>query len=286
LEGNILNSNNEVFLYEYVKKELEKDTSFEIHPAVPLIELADTKMNTFSKEEIDFIKRGSRVDVIVTKGHGRRKVVFVFESDSSFHDSILQRKRDKLKDRILQKSGIYVMRFRQNPHYQPNEKGERFIDAVFSSLRKQEFVKALGRLAWEAANKGDSTVFLDLPYQKEFEMFIKKAEDVGENLKLSEEWCQEKHGTIWNKQTLTIWKNRYGKDVTSATGRCSEKEFLYGTYAAAERFALMGCLNKYLINKKILKFKRRPFLNFLDDRQNYNHTYDYYRKYEIIEEDD
>lgn len=149
MEGNILNSNNETFLYEYIKTFFEKRTAFEVHPAISLIELVDSKNNAFSKEERDFIKRTSRVDVVVTKGYGRRKAIYVFESNSNLHNVAKQKKRDELKDKILRRSGINIFRFRDH-HYQLNKSGERFIDAVLSSLSNEAFVEALTTItAWE-----------------------------------------------------------------------------------------------------------------------------------------
>lgn len=287
MDGNILNSNNEFFLYEYVKKSLEKNTSLEIHPAVSLIELVNTQCIGLSVDEIAFIKRASRVDFAVSKGHGKRKVFFVFESDSPSHDSATQKKRDKMKDSILQKADIYVLRFR-NIHYHPNSHNERFIDAILSNIRNQEYIKALGMQAWEDAQAvmtKNHPLFVVLPYEKEYQELISLAESIAGEWQLSEDWCQEQQGTTWNRQSLFRWENKRGEQENAATGRCSEKEFIYGAAYAAERFAQMGCLYKHLVNNKFLKSSSRPFLNFLDDKKKYNVTYDCYREYEIIEED-
>lgn len=287
MDGNILNSDNEFFLYEYVKKALERDTSLEIHPAVSLIELVDTQLITLTADEIAFIKRASRVDFAVTKGYGKRRVIFVFESDSTSHDTATQKKRDKMKDNILRKSGIYVLRFR-NIHYQSNNYGERFIDAVLSNIRNQEYIKALGMQAWEDAQAvmtKNHPLFVVLPYEKEYQELILLTERLAGEWELSEDWCQEQHGTSWNRQSLFRWENKRGKLKSSATGRCSDKEFVYGSDYVAERIAQMACLYKHLVNKKLLKSQRRPFWYFLDEKKNYDANYDCYREYEVIEED-
>lgn len=287
MDGNILNSNNESFLYEYVKKMFERDTTLEIHPAVSLIELVDIQHSRFLEDEVTFIKRASRVDFAISNGHGRRKVIFVFESDSSYHDTPVQRKRDKMKDRILKKSGIYVLRFNKI-HYQPNRHDERFIDAVLSNIRNQEYIRALGKQAWEdaqAVKNNNHPIFVVLPYEKEYHELISLAERIIGQWHFSEDWCQEQHGTTWNRQSLFGVENKRGKQENAATGRCSEKEFVYGATYVAERVAQMGCLYKHLVNNKLLKAYHKPFLNFLDDSKKYNSTYDCNREYEIIEED-
>ncbi len=287
MDGNILNSDNESFLYEYVKKSLEQDTGLEIHPAVSLIELIEAQKVSLSTDEIAFIKRTSRVDFAVSKGYGRRKVFYVFESDSSYHDSANQKKRDRLKDAILKKTGVFVLRFR-NIHYQVNNHNERFLDAVLTNIRNQEFIKALGIQAWEdaqAIKKNDHFLFVVLPYEKEFQELISLAQSLDDELELWEEWCMERQGITWNRQSLFRVSNKSGALTNAATGRCSEKEFVYGAGYAAERMAQMGCLYKHLVNNKLLKSTPRPFFNFLDEGKIYDSTYDCYREYEIIEED-
>src|SRR5213594_2811002 len=141
MDGNILNSNGESFLYEHAKQILERSTSCEIHPAVSLIELIErNKREMFSKEEWDFIMGPSRVDLVVTKGYGKRKVTLAFESDSGLHDNPKQQKRDQLKNQVLKKSRIPLMRFRPQIHYKPNQFNEIFLDAVLLSISRQEFV--------------------------------------------------------------------------------------------------------------------------------------------------
>lgn len=281
MDGNILSSNNEFFLYEYVKKALERDTSLEIHPAVSLIELVDIQHTSLSADEAAFIKRASRVDFAVSKGYGKRRVTFVFESDSTSHDSATQKKRDKMKDNILQKSGIYVLRFR-NIHYQKNSFDERFLDAVLSNIRNQEYIKSLGMQVWEDAQEvtKNHPLFVVLPYEKEYQELILITERLAGEWHFYEDWCQEQQGTTWNRQSLFSVENKRGELKNSATGRCSDKEFICGADYAAERLAQMGCLYKNLVNKKLLKSQRRPFWYFLDDRKNYDATYDCYREYE------
>lgn len=270
-----------------LKSRLKKDTSLELHPAVSLVELVNTQGIRLSDDEMAFIKRASRIDFAVSKGHGKRKVIYVFESDSTLHDSATQKKRDKMKDSILHKSGIYVLRFR-NIHYQPNSHNERFIDAVLSNIRNQEYIKALGIQAWEdtqTVKSNNHPLFVVLPYEKEYQELNSLAEGITGEWELAEEWCQEEQGTAWNRQCLFRLENKRGAQTNAATGRCSEKEFIYGAAYAAERLAHMGCLYKHLVNNELVKPQRRPFLNFLDDSKKYNATYDCYREYEIIEDD-
>ena len=277
MKGNALNSDHEIFLYERIKKALESCTNFEIHPAISLIDIVDlNKREIFTKEEIDFIMRPSRVDVAVTRGFAGRKITFAFESDSAYHSIQTQKKRDSLKDRVLQKAGIPLMRFRPEIHYAANKYDEIFIDSVLSSLAHQEFVQALGTQAYGDAftSKGDHPVFLVLPYQKEFEELVGQAEGTahmgGEELELSEEWARddESSGVSYNRQVLLRMKGNERKILVASTGKCGEQDFTYGAYAAAERFAKMGCLYKYLVNNRIWRPEKRPFLNFIDDSKN------------------
>lgn len=286
MDGNILNSNNEFFLYEYVRNSLGQDTDLEIHPAVSLSELVNEQIANLSADEMAFVKRTSRVDFAISKGYGSRKVIFVIESDSTVHDMSPQKDRDRLKDGILKKSGVYVLHFR-NMHYEANAHNERFIDAILTNIRNQEFIKALGIQAWEDAQTGNNShhpLFVVLPYEKEYQELVSLSEDTDGQLEILEEWCVEKHGTTWSRQALLRWDNKRGTQLNAATGRCSEKEFVYGAEYVAERIAQMGCLYKHLINKKILKSNRRPFLHFLDDSKTYDATYDCNRELEIIEE--
>lgn len=278
--GDILKSNNESFLYDYIKNELQRDTTLEVHPAVALIDLIDANEVELTTEENTFLKRTSRVDVIITKGYGRRKVVFAIEVDSKYHDSSTQKQRDKLKDNILRKSGINILRFRQI-HFTPNKYNELFIDAVLSNIRNQEFIRALGIQAWtgNVTAMKDHPAWLITPFQKEMDELITLTENSGERLEFRQDWCQEIKGITWNRQSLISWSNNVGKQVVSSAGRCNRKEYLFGAHYAAEDFAKMGCLYKNLINKKIIVPEKRPFLHFLDDAKQYNQYYDCYSEF-------
>lgn len=110
-----------------------------------------------------------------------------------------------------------------------------------------------------------------MPYTKERDDLVRQAEEVStinsEELGLLEEWNwdDENNGISYNRQVLLA----NGKPITASTGKCSEQEFVHGAYAASERCAQMGCLYKYLINNKVVKPEKRPFLNFLDDQNNW-----------------
>lgn len=273
MDGYILSSNNEAFLYERAKSILSRSTGLEIHPAIALIELVTAHdKSMFTQEEWNFLMSSSRVDVAITKGYGKRKVTFVLESDSGFHDTTEQRRRDALKDIILKKSCIPLMRFRPNLHYRPNRFDETFIDTVLTNISRQEYVRALGLLAWLDAENAtdDHPVFLTLPFEKEFEDLIRQVKEAADSgnvaLEFLEDWTweDEQNDVCYNRHLLLGNK----KLLTASTGKCSEQEFKYGAYAAAERFAKMGCLYKYLINTSVIGPERRPFLNFLSDEMN------------------
>lgn len=273
MDGYILSSDNETFLFERAKSILGKSTGFEIHAAVSLAELIKSRdMNIFTLKEQNFLKSASRVDVVITNGYGRRKVTLALESDSSFHDTTKQRRRDALKDAILRKACIPLMRFRSAPHYVPNEFGEIFVDAVLESIANQAFVIALGMQAYRDAENtdGEHPVFLTLPFKREFSDLASRAEEIAESGNIELEflkdwaWDDEANDVSYNRQMLLGNK----KSLAASTGKCDEREFKYGAYAAAELFAQMGCLYKYLINQKVIRPERRPFLEFLSDEMN------------------
>jgi hypothetical protein len=273
MDGNIINSNGESFLYERAKQHLERSTGFEIHPAVSLIELIErNKREIFSKEEWDFVMGPSRVDLVLTKGYGKRRVTLAFESDSGLHDKPIQQKRDQLKNQVLKKSAIPLMRFRPEIHYQANQFNELFIDAVLLSIARREFVKAAGIDSWTDArnSNADHPVFLVLPYQQEFENLVEVAEETAlknnEALEMFEEWNWKDDNTEISYDRQILLGNK--KTKTASTGKCSEYEFIYGAYAISERCAKMGCLYKYLVNQNVIYAQRRLFLNFVDDRKN------------------
>ncbi len=278
--GHIFKSNHESFLYGYIKDKLKRDTTLEVHPAVALIDLIDANQVELTPKENTFLRRTSRVDVVITKGDGRRKVIFAIEVDSKYHDSSPQKQRDKLKDNILRKSGIKILRFRQI-HFTPNKHNELFIDAVLSNIRNQEFIRALGIQVWKdnvTAIK-NHPVWLITPFRKEMRELISLTENLDEQIEIREDWCQEINGVTWNRQSLISWSDKAGKQIVSATGRCCEKEFLFGAGYVAEDFSKMGCLYKNLINKKTIVPERRPFLRFLDDTKEYNQYYDCYSEF-------
>ncbi|MEW6356131.1 MAG: DUF2726 domain-containing protein [Planctomycetota bacterium] len=288
VHGHLLNSDDEAFLYEYVKDRLDS-TCWETHPNVSLRQLVgELKRSAFTRDEWDFIMSPSRVDVATSTGDGKRRVTLALESDSSLHDSQVQKQRDKLKDGILGKLGVPLMRFRPRIHYQPNKFDERFIDAVLDTIGNHQFYSLilegylLGRkgklkcLDARDAKQVDGLLekILVPPYRQEFEELLDQAAAVaaakGGLLKLLDEWewDDEDRGVCYSRQIL-LYKidTRRLKPLTAATGRCAEQEFLYGAYAAAEQVAQMACLYKYLVNEKVCSPEERPFLNFLDDRR-------------------
>lgn len=274
MNGNILSSDSEAFLFERAKSILEASTGWEIHPAVSLLEVVDrSKRDKFTKEEWDFLYASSRVDVAITKSFGRRKVTIVLESDSSFHDSDQQKRRDNLKNNILKKTGIPLLRFRPKLHYKANMFGEEFIDAVLRNIANHAFREAVGLEGWldvDWRSDDDHPMKLVFPFQKEYDDLRNQAYECAVvnqvNLEFLEEWDweDEKNEIFYNRQILLGNK----KSLTASTGRCSKQEFMFLANGPAAQFAEMGCLYKYLINKRVINPEKRQFLNFLADEKN------------------
>lgn len=102
-------------LYEALKNLSQEGLSLDFTQEYPLIALP-RKFDSFTDDEMRFMLNGSRVDFIVFDSN-THDVVGVFEVDGvSFHgdQKPVQKRRDAMKDHILESIGIPLARFSTN----------------------------------------------------------------------------------------------------------------------------------------------------------------------------
>jgi RecA/RadA recombinase len=81
------------------------------HSQIALIQLVSVAGNNFTAREKEFMRNRASCDFVLYFKIGK-KPLGVIEIDSGFHDSPQQTERDQLKNSILQKAGIPLLRFR------------------------------------------------------------------------------------------------------------------------------------------------------------------------------
>lgn len=104
----IFNSRQEQEYFAAVKRIFD---SYQVYPNVALSSILDfDKLESkLSKKEINFFFK-STVDLVVIDQAKNYLPIYFFELDSSFHDTIEQKQKDKMKDHIFSLSGQTLFR--------------------------------------------------------------------------------------------------------------------------------------------------------------------------------
>lgn len=86
-------------------------TSLTFHMQIDLIQLVSIKNNSFTDREIEFMKQKASCDFVIYYKVGKNPIG-VIEVDGSSHDERVQQERDALKDIILEKAEIPLLRLK------------------------------------------------------------------------------------------------------------------------------------------------------------------------------
>lgn len=88
----------------------EPFNSLKYHMQIDLIQLASIKNNSFTERELEFMRQKASCDFVIYYKVGKNPIG-VIEVDGSYHDEVeTQQERDQLKDSILEKSQIPLLR--------------------------------------------------------------------------------------------------------------------------------------------------------------------------------
>lgn len=88
----------------------EPFNSLKYHMQIDLIQLASIKNNSFTERELEFMRQKASCDFVIYYKIGKNPIG-VIEVDGSYHDEVeTQQERDQLKDSILEKSQIPLLR--------------------------------------------------------------------------------------------------------------------------------------------------------------------------------
>ncbi|WP_338423183.1 DUF2726 domain-containing protein [Enterococcus hirae] len=85
--------------------------SLTFHMQINLIQLVSIKNNSFTDREIEFMKQKSSCDFVIYYKIGKIPIG-VIEVDGSSHDDKVQQERDRLKNIILEKAEIPLLRLK------------------------------------------------------------------------------------------------------------------------------------------------------------------------------
>ncbi len=86
---------------------------------------------SFSEDEIRFIKNNSRLDFLLYNKIDKTPVLAIEVNGVSFHDNELQQERDSKKNHILETIGLPLLRLSTDGH---NE-ATRVIEALKAAMR-------------------------------------------------------------------------------------------------------------------------------------------------------
>ena len=96
-------------LKDILKK--EEFMSLKFHMQIDLIQLVSVKNNLFNERELEFMKQKASCDFVIYYKVGKNPIG-VIEIDGSSHDNGVQQERDALKNAILQKTDIPLLRLK------------------------------------------------------------------------------------------------------------------------------------------------------------------------------
>lgn len=128
----LFNSLQEKEFYLALKRVFD---SYQVYPNVGLSDILDydsVKDKLTSKEREFFLK--SSVDFVVLEPFRNYFPIYFFEIDSMWHDSIPQKKRDKMKDKIFSISGQRLIRIRKVDNSIDEEEFEKLIIEIRAKI--------------------------------------------------------------------------------------------------------------------------------------------------------
>lgn len=96
-------------LKDILKK--EEFMSLKFHMQIDLIQLVSVKNNLFNERELEFMKQKASCDFVIYYKVGKNPIG-VIEIDGSSHENRVQQERDVLKNAILQKTDIPLLRLK------------------------------------------------------------------------------------------------------------------------------------------------------------------------------
>jgi len=91
-----------------------------------------TDLGLFSEEELKFIRANSRIDFLLYSKIDKTPLLAIEVDGVSFHSNQLQQERDRKKDRILQVTGLPIVRLSTNEH---NEE-KRIVESLNWAMAK------------------------------------------------------------------------------------------------------------------------------------------------------
>lgn len=113
-----LNPNDSTYKSEQIAARLLRDLlskegyqAITFHTQIALIQLVSSVNNSFTERELEFMKNRASCDFVLYFKVGKKPLA-VIEIDSNFHDTPQQMERDELKNNILKKAGLPLLRFR------------------------------------------------------------------------------------------------------------------------------------------------------------------------------
>jgi RecA/RadA recombinase len=113
-----LNPNDSKFKSEQITAQLLRDSlsrdayqAITFHTQIALMQLVSLANNTFTPRELSFMENRASCDFVLYFKVGKTPLG-VIEVDSNFHDTKQQVERDELKNSILRKSGIPLLRLK------------------------------------------------------------------------------------------------------------------------------------------------------------------------------
>src|SRR5699024_5722392 len=86
-------------------------TSLMFHMQIDLIQLVSIKNNLFTTRELEFMKQKASCDFVIYYKVGKHPIA-VIEVDGGSHDDKIQQERDRLKNTILEKAEIPLLRLK------------------------------------------------------------------------------------------------------------------------------------------------------------------------------
>lgn len=133
-------SEAEKIFFLVLKDILEKDEykSLKFHEQNNLIQLVSLKNNSFSSRELEFMYQKARCDFTIYYKVGKNPVG-VIEVDGGYHESSEQQERDALKDSVLAKAKVPLLRLKTT-EANIKKKTEKFLEEciIKSGTNKSE----------------------------------------------------------------------------------------------------------------------------------------------------
>ncbi|MTG98802.1 AAA family ATPase [Myroides sp. BIT-d1] len=108
----------EKIIHHLLKNKILVNKNFEVIDMVREYRLKDlvSNINLFDEEETKFIMRDSKLDFLLFNKIDKSPVLAIEVDGVSFHENLIQKERDKKKDKILKTIGLSIIRLSTNSH--------------------------------------------------------------------------------------------------------------------------------------------------------------------------